>query len=141
MYYSPSKNGFYDPDPIGQLPDDVVRISLDEHFRLLEGQSQGQVISAGAHGKPMLSPRPDLTFEQLSTVERFWRDRRLSETDGMVSRHRDELEEAQNTTLSPDEYVQLQAYRRDLRQWPEAGDFPLSKHRPKAPVWLLLLLQ
>ncbi|MGP6420670.1 phage tail assembly chaperone [Pseudomonas putida] len=138
MYYSPSKNGFYDSDLIGQLPDDVVKISSEEHFRLLEGQSQGQIISAGADGKPVLNPRPDLTSEQLSTVERFWRDRRLSDTDGLVSRHRDELEESQGTTLSSAEYVQLQAYRRALRQWPEAGDFPLAEHRPEEPAWLLL---
>ncbi|QLL14646.1 phage tail assembly chaperone [Pseudomonas chlororaphis] len=137
MYYSPSKNGFYDSDLTGHLPDDVVEISIEEHFRLLEGQSQGQLISAGADGKPALSARPKLTSEQLSTVERFWRDRRLSDTDGIVARHRDELEDDHETTLSPDEYVQLQAYRRALRNWPETGEFPLSEHRPQAPVWLL----
>ncbi|MDD0967233.1 MULTISPECIES: phage tail assembly chaperone [Pseudomonas] len=137
MYYSPSKNGFFDSDLTGPLPDDVVEISIEEHFRLLEGQSQGQIISAGADGKPVLRPRPKLTFEQLSTIERFWRDRRLSDTDGIVARHRDELEDNHKSSLSLDEYVQLQAYRRALRNWPETGEFPLSEHRPQAPEWLL----
>ncbi|BBP69204.1 hypothetical protein PHLH6_12080 [Pseudomonas sp. Seg1] len=139
MHYSPSKNGFYDPGFTGRVPIDVVPITAEEHLRLLDGQSRGLIIEAGPQGFPILKARPALTAEQLATAERYWRDQRLAETDGIVARHRDEQEEGQNTTLAPEEYGQLQSYRRTLRSWPEAGEFPLSAHRPQAPAWLSLL--
>lgn len=141
MYYSPSNNGFYNSNLFGQLPDDAVMISIEEHFRLLEGQSRGQIISAGAGGDPVLIARPGPTSEQLAMGERFWRDQHLSVTDGVVARHRDELEEGQETTLSSDEYAQLQVYRRALRNWPERGEFPLADYRPLMPVWLLMHIE
>ncbi|WP_346274606.1 MULTISPECIES: phage tail assembly chaperone [unclassified Pseudomonas] len=85
----------------------------------------------------MPAPSP----EQLATVERAWRDSRLSATDSVVARHRDEQEEALGTTLTSEQYVELQTYRRTLRNWPEAGGFPLSEHRPPAPTWLSTLPQ
>lgn len=136
MRYSPSKNGFYDPGFDGQIPGDLVEITAESHSRLLEGQTQGLVIAANADGYPILKDRPALTPEQLSVIERLWRDQHLAETDGIVVRHRDELEDGMETTLSPQEYGQLQTYRRALRNWPEAGEFPLLEHRPEAPSWL-----
>jgi len=138
MHYSPSKNGFYDPGFTGQHPIDIVSITTEEHLRLLDGQSNGQIIEAGPEGYPILKDRPAATPEQLAIAERYWRDQQLAETDGIVARHRDEQEEGQNTTLALEEYGQLQSYRRALRNWPEAGEFPLSAHRPQAPAWLSL---
>jgi hypothetical protein len=73
---------------------------------------------------------------ELAAVERVWRDGVLLATDGLVARHRDELEGGSEATLTPEQYAKLQEYRRDLRNWPEAGEFPLSEHRPAAPPWL-----
>ncbi|MBV7720803.1 phage tail protein, partial [Pseudomonas aeruginosa] len=39
-------------------------------------------------------------------------------------------------TLDAEKYSALQTYRRALRDWPEAGEFPLAEHRPRAPEWL-----
>ncbi|KDD65579.1 phage tail protein [Pseudomonas mandelii PD30] len=118
-----------------------VEITLEEHAALLQGQSDGKRIEADAGGAPVLVDPPLPSPEFFAGVERAWRDGQLAATDGVVSRHRDELEEDLETTLTPTQYTELQAYRRDLRNWPEAGEFPLIEHRPPAPGWLAGPLQ
>ena len=65
MHYSPSHNGFYLPEIHGDvIPSDAVEITADEHSALLEGQSQGKIISADKNGKPVLQdPPPDATYK------------------------------------------------------------------------------
>lgn len=137
MFASQSTRSFYDPAINTVMPDDVVEISPEFHTELLAGQSEGKVITWNGDGLPVLVDPPPPSVEDLATVERVWRDQRLSETDGVVTRHRDELEEGMETTLSATQYTELQAYRRLLRNWPEAGEFPLIEHRPSAPTWLV----
>ncbi|MNE99140.1 hypothetical protein D3C80_1977680 [compost metagenome] len=72
----------------------------------------------------------------MAAIERRWRDGQLAATDGVVARHRDELEAVATTTLTPAQYSVLQQYRQALRHWPESGEFPLLDHRPPAPLWL-----
>ncbi|NMX71837.1 phage tail protein [Pseudomonas sp. WS 5532] len=141
MFAAKSTCGFYDPSFQQCIPDDAVEITADEHMVLLEGQGKGKLISWGDDGYPFLTEMPAPSPEQLATVERAWRDSRLSATDSVVARHRDEQEEALGTTLTSEQYVELQTYRRTLRNWPEAGGFPLSEHRPPAPTWLSTLPQ
>jgi hypothetical protein len=123
------------------MPDDVVGISDENYAGLMEGQAIGKVISCGDDGYPLLIDPPPVSDEVLKQNERVWRDAQLSVTDGVVSRHRDELEEAQETTLTPEQYSELQVYRRALRNWPEAGEFPLIDHRPPPPSWLAEQIQ
>ena len=104
---------------------------------MLEGQSAGKVIDFGPHTGPVLIDPPPPSPEVLAAVERQWRDGRLLDTDGVVTRHRDELEEGAVTTLTAEQYVELQGYRRALRNWPEGEHFPLSEHRPVAPPWIV----
>ncbi|PMZ32348.1 phage tail protein, partial [Pseudomonas sp. GW247-3R2A] len=40
------------------------------------------------------------------------------------------------TTLTTEQYAELQAYRRELRDWPQGAEFPQADHRPVAPTWL-----
>ncbi|MHC3954544.1 phage tail assembly chaperone [Pseudomonas aeruginosa] len=109
---------------------------MDEEYKaLLDAQGQGLLIVAGEDGQPVATPPPPLEDEALATIERDWRDRQLDDTDTLVARHRDELEVG-TTTLSAKQYQALQAYRRQLRDWPESGEFPLAEHRPTAPDWL-----
>lgn len=136
MLAAKSTCGFYDPSFNTSIPDDAVEITLAEHTALLEGQGEGRVICWGDDGYPFLSDAPAPSQEQLALVERAWRDTKLSETDSVVSRHRDELEDESKTTLTAKQYTELQAYRRALRNWPEDGEFPLSEHRPTEPAWL-----
>ncbi|CAI8793700.1 tail fiber assembly protein [Pseudomonas chlororaphis] len=140
MFYAASTNGFYNGWN-DSIPLDVVEIDIAYHAELIQGQSDGQMIAAGEDGYPVLKDRPPISPEQIAERERQWRDSQLTETDGVVARHRDELEEGVETTLSAAQYAELQSYRRALRQWPESGEFPLIDHRPIAPPWLAEQLQ
>lgn len=141
MFTSKSTRGFYDESIHASMPGDVVEISAENHAELLAAQSEGKIIAWGDDGFPVLIDPPPPSDDELAAVERVWRDQRLSETDGVVTRHRDELEEGLETTLTPAQYTELQAYRRALRNWPEAGEFPLIDHRPLPPLWLAELFQ
>ncbi|NUT82420.1 phage tail assembly chaperone [Pseudomonas brassicacearum] len=141
MFTSKQHRSFYDATIHTSMPNDVVEISSETHAELLAGQARGKVITWGDDGIPLLIDPPPPSDEVLTAIERAWRDRCLLETDGVVTRHRDELEEDVETTLSAAQYAELQAYRRALRNWPEAGEFPLNEHRPPAPFWLVGPLQ
>lgn len=135
IFFSAKKLGFYDSN-IVEVPEDGVEVSLEHRREILAGQSAGMAVAADESGGPILVPRPPLSGEALAAIERTWRDQRLAETDGVVSRHRDEVEAGGATTLAAEQYTELQAYRQALRKWPEAGEFPLMDHRPAAPPWL-----
>lgn len=141
MFASKTTRGFYDRAVHYSMPDDVVEISAERHAELMAGQAVGKVIAWGKDGLPMLADPPPPSAEDLAAIERNWRDQRLSETDGVVTRHRDEIEDGSETTLTTAQYAELQAYRRALRGWPAAGEFPLIEHRPSAPEWLSTLTQ
>ncbi|MGJ7513826.1 phage tail assembly chaperone [Pseudomonas baetica] len=113
-----------------------IEITVEEHAALLDGQTAGKRIGVDANGAPVLIDPPPLTPEEAAAIERTWRDAKLAATDGDVTRHRDELEEGAAMTLTVEQYSALQVYRRQLRDWPENGEFPLIDHRPVAPSWL-----
>ncbi|QOD67347.1 phage tail protein [Pseudomonas brassicacearum] len=115
-----------------------IVITDDEHGALFEPDRGSKVIVLGSDGRPALQEPPLPTSDELALVERTWRDKQLAVTDGVVTRHRDEIEDGIVTTLTSDQYGALQTYRRALRNWPEAGEFPLIDHRPPAPDWLAM---
>ncbi|WP_213027727.1 phage tail assembly chaperone [Pseudomonas sp. Seg1] len=92
------------------------------------------MIVCRANGFPILADAPSATPAESTVTERQWRDAQLSETDPMVARHRDELETAETTTLSVEQYAALQQYRRDLRNWPSSTQFPAMSGRPVLSV-------
>ena len=66
MLYSKSSGGFYTREIHGEnIPEDAVEISAEQHASLLEGQSQGKIISADENGHPILIDPPPLTTEQI----------------------------------------------------------------------------
>lgn len=136
IFFSPSTCLFYDDQFRTVIPDDALEYTAEDRDALLATSAQGKSIGAGPDGYPVLVDPIPPSLEVFTAIERTWRDRQLAATDGVVSRHRDELEEGPETTLTPTQYAELQAYRRALRNWPEAGDFPLLDHRPPAPDWL-----
>lgn len=135
MFASKSERTFYDSSIHDSMPADVVEISADAHMALLIGESQGRVI-CWEGSCPMLIDPPSLDSEELAAIERAWRDAQLTLTDPLVSRHRDEVEEGGLTSITAEQYTELQAYRRQLRDWPQGSQFPLVEHRPPAPTWL-----
>ncbi|MDR8387446.1 phage tail assembly chaperone [Pseudomonas sp. JL2] len=138
LYSSKAFNGFFDDSINETIPDDAKVITLERRDELLAGQSQGKFIDFSHEDGPVLIDPPPTSPEVLAAIERRWRDERLLETDGIVSRHRDELEGGVTTTLTAEQYTELQAYRQSLRNWPESGQFPLAEHRPETPSWLAI---
>lgn len=138
IYYSSNPRGFYDSCRHGDnIPEGAKEITAELYQELLDGMEQGKILSEDSEGYPVLIEPPPLTPEEVAAIERNWRDAKLATTDGDVTRHRDEVEEGLATTLTAEQYRDLQTYRRRLREWPESGEFPLMDHRPIAPPWLV----
>jgi len=139
VFFSPSTCGAYRPELNGEnMPADVVEVPESVWQSLLnELSTSPKMMSSRPNGQPVLINPPPLDAEALAAVERAWRDAQLALTDPFVSRHRDELEEGSETSLTLDQYAELQAYRRQLRDWPLALEFPSTEQRPVAPSWLM----
>jgi hypothetical protein len=136
MIYSSKTTGlFHDSDLSGELPADAIEISHELHSELLNGQSQLIKINFETE-PPSLMERPPMSPEQLADIERAWRDVQLAKTDGLVARQRDELDAGEATTLTAEQYAELQVYRRELRDWPQSAEFPMEAGRPVTPPWL-----
>ncbi|MCK8667928.1 phage tail assembly chaperone [Pseudomonas azerbaijanoccidens] len=69
-------------------------------------------------------------------VERAWRDAEIVRVAWVRDRHRDEVELAIATTITAEQYAELLAYIRALRDWPAGAEFPAVDHRPLAPTWI-----
>lgn len=91
----------------------------------------GWVVVGGA-----LTPGPGLSDDELSAVERAWRDGQLSDSQWLTARHRDETDLGDSTTLTPNQYTELLTYRKALRDWLQGDEFPLTAHRPAPPDWM-----
>lgn len=79
-----------------------------------------------------INPQP--TTDQLSTQARNKRDQLLSDTQWLVQRHRDQIEVAEPTTLTADQYKALLTYRQALRDVPTQSGFPDNIIFPKYPL-------
>lgn len=139
-----TRGGFFDSDTHGKIgspgctiPKGAKEITDELHADLVAAQSDGKLIVPDPDGFPIAIDPPPLDAEALESIERVWRDSQLALTDPLVSRHRDEVEESGSTTLTAEQYAELQTYRRQLREWPQSTDLPLSEHRPTASSWLL----
>lgn len=53
------------------------------------------------------------------------RDQLLSETDWLVTRHRDEKDEGGGTTLTAKQFKELLRYRKALRDWDKVSALPV----------------
>lgn len=137
MYYSSSVNGFYAQSIHGgSMPEDVRPIDYGVYRSLLEEQGRsGQRIMPNDQGDPVLMDQEPPTLDQRRASALSWRVNKLAETDGLVARHRDELDMGE-TTLSLAQYQELQTYRKALRDWPQAERFPGAEFKPVPPPWL-----
>lgn len=133
--YSPSARGFFDRAVHGEsVPKDAVEITDEQWRQLLVDNAKGLDIVAGEGGKPASCQRviPEAEARANLTAQR---DALLRSTDGLVARHRDEVEAGSQTTFTTGQYKQLQAYRAALRAVPAQKDFP-SCGLPSAPDFL-----
>lgn len=82
MFYSAQTNGFYDPAVHGDnIPADAVEITCEQHAALLEGQSQGKVITCDGSGHPCLTDPPPPSTESLLDACKAEAKKLLEETD------------------------------------------------------------
>lgn len=77
-----------------------------------------------------LSISPDLD------AARAWRDAEIIRVTWLRDRHRDEIEIGSDTTLTAEQYAELLAYIKALRDWPTAVEFPVEESKPKVPEWV-----
>lgn len=82
---------------------------------------------------------PSMREAERAKSVRAQRDAKLYESGWLVDRHRDELEHLTATSLSAEQYVELQTYRQQLRDWPEQTGWP-DIDIPAPPNWLTPLL-
>lgn len=133
ILFSPSNLSFYAYSiHAGSIPSDAVEITPEQHAALLQGQSEGKIITADENGFPILVDPPAPTTEQLASQARAERDARLSDTNWLVERHREE-QETGATTLTAQEYTELLAYRQALRDVPQQAGFPETIDWPILP--------
>src|SRR5450830_361197 len=129
----PNKVSVANPQCTLPPEDELVVISEETYLGLLEGQGQGLLISSDDNGVPFLAKPAPLSKDEQEVKERTWRDRALSATDGLVARHRDEIEMDMPLTISSADYKELQLYRNALRGWPLDSKFPDAASRPTTP--------
>lgn len=131
MFYAKSTSGFYIREIHGDnIPDDAVEITQQKHTALLQGQSEGKVITADENGCPVLIDPPQSTTEQLADTVRAERDRLIESVRWRIERHNDELA----LGIEPTEPLEpLLQYAQDLRDVPQQEGFPEAVEWPQCP--------
>ncbi|WP_256579600.1 phage tail protein [Pseudomonas sp. NC02] len=131
--YSKSTGNLYLAGVNKDIPNDAIEISDELVLSVIGNPAPGEVRAHDENGLPFLVDAPPPTVEHLASIERAWR----LVTDGIINRHRDEVESGEETTLTMEQYRALQGCRQGLRSWPETPIFPDSTGRPVAPTWLI----
>ncbi|TDG03706.1 phage tail protein [Paraburkholderia guartelaensis] len=117
--------GYYD-DAISAPPAGLqfVKLTADQYRAMLDGQSDGKRPSIDASGNPVLLDPPAPTGDALAELQRAARNAAITATDWIVARHQDELALGGATTLTAEQYATLLAYRKTLRDLPDASSWP-----------------
>jgi hypothetical protein len=115
------------------IPAGAIEISDEDHEILIRGQTAGKCMALDADGSPAFVDHPPRPVEERMAIARRRRDRLLADSDGIVERHRDQVEEESPRTLSDEQYRAYMAYRRALRDLPEHPAFP-DVEWPAAPA-------
>lgn len=68
LFFSARTIGFYDDTIHEVMPDDVVRITEEEHAALMAAQSAGKVIAAKRNGTPEAIEPPSPTEEEAAII-------------------------------------------------------------------------
>ncbi|WP_445571406.1 phage tail assembly chaperone [Pseudomonas sp. E102] len=95
----------------------------------------GEEISHGWRYDGEAFVEPVREGNSLAASERAWRDEKMHASEWLVTRHRDEQDLQQETTLTDAQFSELLIYRQSLRDWPQSPSFPDSQHRPVVLSW------
>jgi hypothetical protein len=117
--------GFYD-DVLSPAPEGTNTIKLTDAQRrmLLEGKLAGRRMAVDENNAPALVDPFPPSDDTLAEVKRTERDHALTATDWIVARHQDETLLGDGTTLTAEQFAALLAYRKALRELPEAAGWP-----------------
>lgn len=131
MFYAKSTSGFYSREIHGDnIPADTVEITQQQHAALLQGQSEGKVITADENGYPVLIDPPQPTADQMADTARAERDRLIESVRWRIERHNDELALGREPTEPLEPLLQ---YAQDLRDVPQQAGFPEVVEWPQCP--------
>lgn len=90
IYYSKTTKGFYDSEiHEDNIPSDSVEITKEYHQQLLNGQSNGKIITSNSTGYPILVDPPPPTSEEIQKQKNEESRDYLAYTDWYVIRFAD----------------------------------------------------
>lgn len=126
MRYSPSQNGFYPEDThYPNLPDDIIEIPNDLYAQLLDGQSNGKIITPNGGDAPYLSDPAPPTPEQIIAQAEADKKRLKLTADGEIEWRQDAVDaeiatEEEITELAAWKKYRVLLMRVDLAkpEWP-----------------------
>ncbi|EAP5663018.1 tail fiber assembly protein [Salmonella enterica] len=116
--YDASTNAFYalalmsEYKKSGIWPDNGVRVTNEQHRRLMAGQSEGNVISADAEGNPVLTPAL-IDYVAIAADEC---DNRMAEATKRINWLEAAQEDGDITSEEETELTALRTYRSELRR-------------------------
>lgn len=134
MFYSASRNAFFDPAIHGSsIPSDAVEISAETHSDLMAAQALGQTIRPGDGGHPVaVDPPPPPEAEVWERLRRE-RDARLEDALALLDRHRNQVDFGLAPSLSDEQARAWAVYAQALRDLPEITTDPANPDWPEAP--------
>ena len=107
-YFAASTNGFYSPEINGtDIPKDAVEITDEKWVALLNGQSEGKLISADKAGNPVLVDFPAPTEEELITMAGSQKARMIAEATVQIG----PLQDADDLGIATEEETKA------LKEW------------------------
>jgi hypothetical protein len=133
ILYSASTGLFYDTDLGAETPSDVVEVSREDHQKLLDGQTDGKVISSSADGQPVLIERPPLTVEELTAMAFGSRDNMLSFSAIRIAPLQDAVDMDQASDEEVASLATWKQYRIDLNRIHLQKGFPEKIKWPASP--------
>lgn len=116
--YDASTNAFYalalmsEYKKSGIWPDNGVRVTSEQHRRLMAGQSEGDVISADAEGNPVLTPAL-IDYVAIAADER---DKLMASATARINQLVEAQDDDDITAAELSELIALREYRTKLRR-------------------------
>lgn len=116
--YDASTNAFYalalmsEYKKSGIWPDNGVRVTNEQHRRLMAGQSEGNVISADAEGNPVLTPAL-IDYVAIAADER---DKLMASATARINQLVEAQDDDDITAAELSELTALREYRTKLRR-------------------------
>lgn len=131
--------GFYLPDSVVDADgnvglSDYVALTEEEHIALIDGQSQGKIITFHEGGKPTLENPPEPNDEELAKQIRARRDYLIEAVEWRVQRYQQQSALGIETNDSREDYAAVLEYVQKLRDITEQDGFPQKAVFPELKV-------